>query len=69
MKHPHCYTRLALSGNVSLPESHPTIEELNELDDEELFAILGVKEIVGRAYRKVSPEECTKAQHHMSNDE
>ena len=69
MKHPHYYTRLGLSGNAGLPESNPTIEELDKLDDEELFAILGIKEIMGRAYRKVSPDKCANAQDHMSNVE
>ena len=69
MKHPHYYTRLALSGNADLPESNLTIEELDELDEEELFAILGVKEIMGRAYRKVLPDKCARAQDHMLNNE
>ena len=58
-----------MSGDRGLPESCLTIEELEELSDKELFAILGVKEIMSRAYRKVSPEECVSAPDYMTNEE
>lgn len=71
MKHHQYYTQLVMSGsllNDMEPQSHLFIQQLKELDDEGLFAVLGVKYIMGRAYRKVSPEECAGTQHHMTGN-
>ena len=71
MKHPYHYTRLAMSGDTSNnmgPESHLSDEQLAELDDKELFAVLGVKNIMGRAYKKIILEECAGAQDYMNDN-
>ena len=64
MKHPHHYSRTI--GNRIETKYQPTDEQLSELEDEELFAVLGVTDIKERAYREVTPTECADAQSHMT---
>ena len=49
-----------LSNNMRL-ESHVSDEQHAKLDDEELFAVLDIKDIIGLVYRKVTPEDCANA--------
>ena len=39
------------------------------MEDEELFAVLRVKDILELAYREVTPEEYADAQDHMTNNQ
>ena len=50
------------------PKSHLSDEQLAKLDDEELFAVLCIKDIMHQPYRKVTLEECAGAQDHMNDD-